>query len=126
MRFGGVDTIFNYLFSSYLNHSSGFLINLAPEFLTYIDEPTILKDLFKLYPNPVRQATNVYIEFNQEFQTGESNYSIIDQNGREVLCGNVDPNQEQFQIETTTLLPGAYWVIVNKGNVGQVELLIIQ
>ncbi|MBK9982796.1 MAG: T9SS type A sorting domain-containing protein [Saprospiraceae bacterium] len=126
LKINGIDTIFNQEFSSGTAYSSDFLVKLSTDFLSYLQEPIIQKDIFKLYPNPISQSTNVNIEFNKEFQKEESQYVIMDQRGHEVLSGNVDSNQEQFQVETKSLMPGAYWIIVNKGNVMDVELIIIQ
>ncbi|MGB4850095.1 MAG: T9SS type A sorting domain-containing protein, partial [Saprospiraceae bacterium] len=126
LKVNGTDTIFNQEFSSGTAYSNDFLVKLSTNFLSYLQEPIVLKDIFKLYPNPISQSTNVNIEFNKEFQKGESQYVIMDQKGNEVLSGNVDSNHEKFQIETKSLIAGAYWIIVNKGNVMDVELLIIQ
>jgi photosystem II stability/assembly factor-like uncharacterized protein len=70
------------------------------------------KSEIKIYPNPVHES----LKFEYDFNQGEVNYSIVDQNGRKVISGKLNSGEKVHQIGVGSLLPGNYFLNISRGN----------
>ncbi|MBK9983263.1 MAG: T9SS type A sorting domain-containing protein [Saprospiraceae bacterium] len=128
LQFGGTDTLFNAIISSYLPFASGFLLKIAPDFISALPELNNVLDNFNMYPNPVSGGSGVNITFNDVSSISTYSCAIYDQCGQKILeRREIDNSYDKtYHLNTSSLLPGPYWVVLYTKNHREIELLIIE
>ncbi|MGB3080171.1 MAG: T9SS type A sorting domain-containing protein, partial [Saprospiraceae bacterium] len=128
LQFGGTDTLFNAIISSYLPFASGFLLKIAPDFISALPELNNVLDNFNMYPNPVSGGSCVNITFNDVSSISTYSCAIYDQCGQKILeRREIDNSYDKtYHLNTSSLLPGPYWVVLYTKNHREIELLIIE
>jgi|GEM_PF-3314286 len=89
---------------------------------TSISEQDIVKNKFKVYPNPSNGQINLEIKLENR---SDIELSITDINGRLVHNVNFSAENDTYQVNTSGLRPGLYIVNLNAGTYNYKQKLVI-
>ncbi|MBK9982431.1 MAG: T9SS type A sorting domain-containing protein [Saprospiraceae bacterium] len=128
LQFGGTDTLFNAIISGQTQNASGFLLKIVPDFISALPELNTLIDGFNVYPNPASGSSGVNITFNDASSSSAYSCVVYDQCGQKVFeSGDIENSYDKtYHLNTSSLLPGTYWVVLYNKNQKQIKLLILE